>query len=110
MVCDFIDDRPTLKENNTLERVFFLLSLELDEVREILNDKELIGSELADIIFFCLTLASIHGIDMEAEFREKVAFDHLRYQAHMFQEGDYDEARKQVKANEERTYREFYGN
>ena len=108
IVSDFVDDRPTLKENNTLERVFFLLSQEMDEVGEDLHNGETIGSELADLIFFILTLANIHGIDMEAEFREKTAWNHIRYQAHLFQDGDYEDARKEAKENERKYKNEFY--
>ena len=97
MTEDFLSDRPKMAENNTLARVFFLLIQEVDEVGEVIDDPKLIGGELADVIFFALTIANLHGIDMDEAFRGKVAFNHGRYQARYFQDGDYEEARYYVK-------------
>ncbi|MEK0325939.1 MAG: hypothetical protein QQN63_09575 [Nitrosopumilus sp.] len=112
MVKDWVEDRPTLKENNTLEQVFFLLSQEMDEVEGVLHDRELIKSELPDLLFFLLTLANIHGIDLETEFREKVSLNILKYIHQLFADDsgfNYYEAKQIVKENEGEVKKEFYG-
>ena len=108
MVDNFLRDRPKMAENNTLARVFFLLTQEVDEVGEVIDDPELIGGELADVIFFALTIANLHRIDMDEAFRGKVAFNHGRYQARYFKDGDYEEAHHYVKTvTEPETKKDF---
>ena len=111
MVANFVKDRPILEENNQdPNRMANLLLEEVREAMEVLDDPVELGRELADIVFFTLSIANMKGIDMEEEFCEKVAYNLARYNAIYFQEGDYDEARARVK-REERDFvkRDFYG-
>lgn len=109
MVADFTTDRPTMLANNSdPHRMAELLQQEIDEVVEVLDDQEHLARELVDSIFFIMTIANLNGIDLESEFREKTALNIVRYQAHMFQDGDYEESRRQVKANEKPIIDEFY--
>lgn len=96
MVENFIEDRPTLKANNTPQRIVQLLKEEVDELSEAINGepRENWGRELADVLFFTLTLSSQLGIDLEEEFAEKSARNVCKYPKEYFQDGDYDEARK----------------
>lgn len=101
MVRDFTDDRPTMKENNqSTDRMIELLQQEMDEIKEVLDDPEHLARELVDSIFFIMTIANLKDIDLESEFREKVAYNMVRYEARFFQDGDYDESRKRVKQRE----------
>ena len=109
MVGDWLADRPTMYENNQdPQRLIELLEGEVVEVAEVMDQPEKLGRELADVAWFLMTVANLKGIDLEAEVREKAAVNSLRYSANLFQEGDYEEARKQVKANEKPIIDEFY--
>jgi len=109
MAGDFLEGRPTMKDNNSLKRVFDLLVLEVAEVAEVLDNPKIVGGEISDVIIFCLTLANLHEVDLEKEVRTKLAFNNCRYTADLFQDGDYTESRKLVKKNEVQTKRDFYG-
>lgn len=110
MVAGWVEDRPILKVNNQDNKVMGNLILgEVQEALEVIDDPVKLGRELADVVFMVMSLANMKGIDLEDELREKTALNIVRYQAHMFQEGDYDEARRQVKANEKPIIEEFYG-
>lgn len=109
MVRNFVSDRPTLAENNNNpKRMAELLQEEVNEVIEVLDNPEMLRSELVDVVWFVLTIANLNDIDLEEAFKEKAALNHLRYQAHLFQDGDYYEARAKVKADEPEVLREFY--
>lgn len=106
LVGDFLADRPTMKANNTFHTTVDLLRREVDELVEAHpnGDNKDIAQEVADVFIFALTLANILGVDVDAEVREKTAYNHTRYKAENFKEGtDYDEGRKVsrewVKAN-----------
>lgn len=109
MLQAFSEDRPTLKENNTPERIIELLQNEAVEAAESLTDTENLAAEIADIVIFALTLANHYGFDMDLEVRDKVAFNTGRYSADLFQDGDYEEGRLKAK-QVERDYfkRDFY--
>jgi NTP pyrophosphatase (non-canonical NTP hydrolase) len=99
-----------MAENNSdPNRMAQLLTEEVSEVLEVLDNPEKLAQELSDVVWFCITIAELNGIDLSETFREKAAFFHVRYQAQYFQEGDYDEARARVKREEPERYREFYG-
>ena len=100
---DFQDDRPTMKEANTLPFLLRLLRQEIDEFEESPT-----GDEMADILIFSLTIANLMGIDADAEVREKIAFNLTRYQARYFQSGNYEESRQKVKEEEKAWKDDFY--
>lgn len=81
---------------------------EVQEALEVIDDPVKLGRELADVVFIVMSLANMKGIDLEDELREKTALNTIRYTADLFQEGDYTEARKIVKANEKPIIDEFY--
>lgn len=95
----FVADRPVMAENNTFHQVVELLKGEVEELVEAHpngNNKE-IAQEMADILFFSLTLANLLGVDAESELWEKLAFNMTRYTAGEFQEGDYLESRERCR-------------
>jgi len=108
IVRNFLLDRPTMAQNNNdHQRMAQLLTEEVNEVLEVLDNPEKLASELVDCIWFIMTIAEIKGINLEDEFKTKSAFNLVRYQSKYFQEGDYDEARARVKREEPERYREF---
>lgn len=53
IIENFIDDRPTMKENNTKDgRMAELLRGEVNEALEVIDDPEELGKELADVLWF----------------------------------------------------------
>lgn len=100
---DWTDGRPIIKENNDLPTLIELLFGELREFAEDPNK-----TELADILIFAYSIANLMGWDAEEIVMEKIALNHLRYPANKFQHGDYNEARKECKDNENSIIKEFY--
>lgn len=92
---DFQTDRPVMSEKNSIDFLIGLLRGEVDEF-----DADRVEDELADIVVFALTIANSMGIDVDEAVRTKVAFNHARYIASEFQEGDYDETRARCKQTE----------
>jgi hypothetical protein len=93
IIANFVNDRESMRTNNLVNgRVEDLLT---EEVREFLEEQDLEkkGREAVDIIWFLSSWAAIHGIDIEAQIREKAALNILHYEAHLFN-GDltYEEA------------------
>lgn len=68
--------------------MYELLRAEVDEA-EAETDKDKIARELADIYVFLATIANNHGIDLEAEVKEKMARNILKYPQANFQ-GQYE--------------------
>lgn len=95
LVGDFLSDRPAMKANNTFHATVDLLKGEVDELVEAHpnGDNKDIAQEVADVFIFALTLANILGVDVDAEVREKIAYNHTRYNASSFQGQDYTQAR-----------------
>lgn len=99
LVANFLEDRPTMKENNTFETVVSLLRGELDELVEIepTKDPVEIKQELADVLIFAYTLAHVLGVDAEEAIRTKVAYNTARYTAEAFKEGSYTQSRSECR-------------
>lgn len=97
-IRNFRKDRPILDKANSDE---FLIQYLLTEARELAEapPEERI-QELADIFFLAFSLADNLGVEATAIVMEKLAFNMIRYEARFFQEGDYQEKRKMVKARE----------
>lgn len=95
MVRNWLEDRPTMKVQNTFENVVDLLRGEVDELVDAHpnGDNKDIAQEMADVVIFALTLANLLGVDVDSEVREKLAYNQTRYQSKDFQTGDYNEAR-----------------
>lgn len=110
LVGDFLSDRPVMKENNTFYATVELLRGEVDELIEAYpnGDNKDIAQELADVFIFAITLANILGVDVDSEVREKMAANMIRYQAKLFQEGNYQEIRREVKLIDKPILKEFY--
>lgn len=100
---DFQIDRPTMNKANTIE---FLLQLLKGEVQEF--EESPTEDELADLAIFTFNIANAMGVDLDAAMRTKVAYNHARYSAGEFQDGDYDEARKKCKGTEVIWKKVFY--
>lgn len=100
MVADFLKDRPVMEENNTFHAVVELLLGEVDELKDahVNGDNKDIAQEVADVFIFAYTLANILGVDVDAEVREKVAYNITRYTAGNFQDGSYKDARDKSRA------------
>lgn len=99
LVGDFLVDRPAMQKNNTFHATVDLLKGEVEELVEAHpnGDNKDIAQEVADVFIFALTLANILGVDVDAEVREKIAYNHTRYNASAFQEQDYTEARSEAR-------------
>jgi len=100
LVGNFLVDRPRMAENNSDPEVMFkLLRDEVDEAEaEIDSDPETMARELADVVFFTMTLANQYGIDLGEAIREKTARNHVKYPAVMFQNGrSYTEAKRMAR-------------
>lgn len=95
LVGYFLSDRPAMEANNTFHATVDLLRGEVDELVEAHpnGDNKDIAQEVADVFIFALTLANILGVDVDAEVREKIAYNHTRYNASSFQEQEYAQAR-----------------
>lgn len=113
----WIDDRPTIKENNTLDA---LRSLMIGEAEELLEEGANLTEETADVMIYAISifrhLAVEAGVDTETFIQqavmEKVAMNHLQYEAHRFADGDYEEQRKISKTlvYKNKLKENFYGN
>lgn len=99
LVQEFLIQRPTMLENNANpDRMAQLLQDEVDELKTelIAGDKNKIAQELPDVLWFVLTIAELHGIDLENAFYAKAIRNEEKYpdsyfcgyldyeQAHMF--------------------------
>ncbi len=91
-VSRFLSKRPTMLENNSHPgKVAELLQSEVDEALAVLDQPDKLGHELADILFFCFTIANSHGLDLDTAFKEKVQRNEAKYSPEYFQDGDYEE-------------------
>jgi len=97
LVGNFLADRPAMGKNNTFHATVDLLRGEVDELVEAHpnGDNKDIAQEVADVFIFALTLANLLGVDVDSEVREKIAYNHTRYNAKTFVELPYTEAREQ---------------
>lgn len=79
---------------------------EVEELyQEVVDDptpeqRELIGSEIADIVMFTICVANAYGLDIAEEVHKKLEKNHERFPAHEFQEGDYHTQYNRVKERE----------
>lgn len=109
-IGDFIERRPILKQNNQdNNKIFDYLIEEVQEARE--SSPELLGSELADILWYVHTIAYNEGIDLEKELETKYVRNMYKYPEDQLQEGDYEEVRERLRRewNEKGGDRLFYG-
>jgi NTP pyrophosphatase (non-canonical NTP hydrolase) len=96
-VRKFVNERPTMKENNQNPlRMIELLRAELDELERAIIEEPVDHQhlELVDIIFFSLTIAAIWEIDVEGLFDLKLRRNQVKYPPEAFQQGDYEEAHR----------------
>lgn len=100
---DWRDDRKILAERNTVPNLIEMLDAELKEFRADPN-----RTELADLGIVILNIALEMGLDLEAEIREKIALNTLRFPPPIFSSGDYDSARKACKSVENPIIESFY--
>lgn len=118
-VDNWLKDRPTMKENNhSPGKLLSLFCGEVSELCEAFGNKtreELstcidAREELADIGLYFMSILNWLGLNMEEICMEKLALNMLRYEAHRFQSGDFNEsmtwARERNKR--ERTKEKFY--
>lgn len=96
LVSEFVTERPIMLDNNRdPKRMVELLKQEVDELEvEILAEKpNKIAQELPDVVWFCLTIAEIYGIDLENALWAKSIRNQEKYPAEMFNNGmTYEEA------------------
>jgi len=82
LVNDFMVQRPVMLENNrnkaSMVRLFLAEAEELVVELEA-EDVEKIAQELPDVIWFCLTIANLYGIDMENAFWAKAIRNEHKY-------------------------------
>jgi NTP pyrophosphatase (non-canonical NTP hydrolase) len=91
------------------KQVHTLLQGEVDELHEALDsrDRQEIGAEIADVVFFAVELANQHGIVLNEALSAKMDRNHHKYnpfevQKLIGQGLTHSEARAQLKANWDR--------
>lgn len=96
LVKEFVAERPTMFDNNrSPHRMVELLQQEMDELKVEIEagDVAKIAGELPDVVWFCLTIAEIYGIDLENALWAKALRNQEKYPARMFNDGmSYEEA------------------
>jgi NTP pyrophosphatase (non-canonical NTP hydrolase) len=96
LVKEFVTDRPTMIANNrNPNRMMELLKQEIDElsVEIMAENPDKIAQELPDVVWFCLTIAEIYGIDLENALWAKALRNEAKYPEEYFQDGmSYEEA------------------
>ena len=106
--CNFLEDRPLMKEHNHASLAIILRML-ADEVEEAIETAELgdedfevhdkaVEQELADIGIFLMTAFEIVGSDMFGAMMEKYARNMLKYPAYLFQDTEDDYSDKAIEA------------
>lgn len=104
----FLDERPTMKRNpvwateragHELEELYVEL---VDEPTS--EQKEAIGSEIADVFMFLFVVANNYGIDIGEAITRKITLNEERFPPSEFQDGDYHEAYRKVKEREGKTF------
>lgn len=115
IVRAFSEARPVLKEYNqdplaTLTRA----GIEIVEAVQVVGDKDKLGHELADVLWFVLATAISQGIDIEQAFDEKKIRNDAKYPAEFFQDGDYHQIieslrREWEEAGGDATFFEYFG-
>ena len=94
----FMEDRPTLQQNNAdIGVVLKLLLDEAHEALEVVTDPTELARELADVGFFLLTAYDVIEKDMFDEMREKSARNQLKRPPSYFKSGDFSEANKKAR-------------
>jgi len=96
LVHEFVAERPTMFDNNRdPKRMAELLRQEMDELLVEIDKEDVngIAGELPDVVWFCLTIAEIYGIDLENAFWAKGIRNQEKYPASMFDNGmTYEQA------------------
>ena len=90
------------------DKIARLLIGEAYELSEAIEEGRGFRSEMADVLIYLLTLAIATDTDLDAEVREKMAFNILRWDWHKFQDGDFEQARIECKSHEQELKDEFY--
>lgn len=83
--------------------VGFLLNLLFQEVEELkeephgMSPEKYLEQELADVAIFAIGILDLITGDADMAIREKVGRNTLKYPAHYFQEGTYEDSRRDSK-------------
>lgn len=85
----FREERPLMRGNDTMPHLIDRIKIEADEALEAYHegDKNHLGDELADVIFFVLNAANHEGIDIAEALQRKFQENITKYPPEMFQEG-----------------------
>lgn len=102
MLENFSKDRPVMEKNNQdLGRLMQLMLGEVAELQEAIAEGEsvdFVAEEISDIIIFSISIMNLLERDTEAQIRDKIAINTLRYPAVLFDgKHSYEEARRQGK-------------
>lgn len=96
LVSEFMQERPTMARANSDPRLMMqLLQNEVDELKVEIEagDHNKIAGELPDVVWFCLTIAEIYGIDLENALWAKGIRNQEKYPTEYFGgEMTYEEA------------------
>lgn len=110
MIENFIKDRPVIAAHNSDPKN--MRQLLINEINEYFdeNDPELAARELADVLWFVLSIAVLREINILAEIREKGAVNHLKREAVLYQSGSYEDLDRQarLRAKETKLNERFY--
>lgn len=105
-VSDFLRERPTMREHDSIPHVALKLKEEVDEMlaeyqwgeREPTEDEiHKFSRELADVVIYCLGIGDLMGIDVQDAVLEKVAFNQTRFPKELLQSGNFEQAYMQRK-------------
>lgn len=115
--ANWVEDRPVINNNNTLENTTRLLQKEAQELMDSVllyllgqTDRKDVLQEASDVGLFLMAVFRLLDADMLAEIREKNAFNSIRYQASQFQQGEYQDIYQRLKESAKRKElrEEFY--
>lgn len=101
-ISNWQKDRPIIdKANKDINLLLSLLAQEVIELEEEVvgqNRPEWTASEAVDVIFFSLAIIEMMGIDPKEAMKQKLAKNTLKYPAHIWQDGSYQDCKKETLA------------
>lgn len=100
-VSDFLRERPTMRDHDTVPHIALNLKEEVDEMlaeytwgEEEPTPEQLqkLSAELADVFIYAYGICDLLGIDANQAVLDKVAHNHERFPKELFQTGDFQTA------------------
>lgn len=96
----FVEERPVMRDHDLPERVVALMRGEIDELLDEMQwgkreptpeEIEKVRLELADVVWYCMSLGNLLGFDVEQAVKDKIVINERRFPSHLFQgDGDFE--------------------